>query len=415
LKPPETPYLVLVDHSPSALHVLESIRQMGLRIFYLGKDRQLQDQSDLHRDIQVTTELDQLLQESGEELKKLPIAGVFTFLEHAKFAERKLADYLGKLAIPEQTLLYGRDKLKMREAIRDAGLPCPEFHFIADSEQAPLAPMSFPFIIKPNLGYASGGVQLVHSQESFQAALHTIRRMNHFVLKTGFAGAVGAICEQFIAGPEFSVDSITVGGWTRSFCICGREFPGDQNFQDYVYFSPPEHEAAIRPELETQISKLLREIGYSDGPSHTEIRYHQESRTWYILETALRVGFAGNIGRLHEEITGIPYNMLALRAALHQLSAEELLAQAPCRSAHGILFTPATGKGGTISSIGGIDLLRQDSRIKYFHLQKDVGQNVIAYPKGLEYLGVVIGVTPTREAREALAAELCQKVVFHYE
>jgi hypothetical protein len=59
--------------------------------------------------------------------------------------------------------------------------------------------------------------------------------------------------------------------------------------------------------------------------------------------------------------------------------------------------------------------LKTDHRIKHFEFEKNIGDTVTAYPKSLDYLGVVIGTTDSFDDLDRLSNELSRKVVFEYE
>lgn len=407
--------ILLIDHSGSSIEVFNDLFKMGYYVLYVGTNEKLQRISNEYINIHPVTETERFLEEHGERLKKLNISAVYSFLEHAKIAENRIANYLGKKTIPLDVLAIGRDKKLMRDSFKLSGSFDGAYHFIPDDSIEVSPPMNFPFIIKPNLGFASGGVQFVKNQEQFISALKIIRRLNKFVFKKNQAGVTGALCEEFIDGPEYSLDSITVDGRTRSFCICSRSFPGVEDFQDYIYYTPEDKDEEIIKTLEHLISNALSEMGYKNGPSHAEFRYDIKNKRWQLLEVGLRVGFSGLVGRLFTEISGVNYNQLAIRSSQNDIGFDELSSILRKPDGLGVIFVPETGKGGKVESIGGASLLMDDPRIKYYAFEKHPGEVVIPYPKSLDYLGIVIGVAENTNDLENLISLLTEKVVFKYE
>lgn len=406
---------LLIDHGSSSAGVFNDLKSMNYYVFFIGKNTRLQKMSDEFIDLNPVTETDLLLKKYGEYLKELNVDTVYSFLEHAKISENKIASFLGKKTIPKEVLSIGRNKYLMRQSFTKSGGSDCEFHFIKDDIRDPIPPMAFPFIIKPNLGFASGGVQLVRDKDQFNSALKIIRRLNKFVLKTNHEGETGAICEQYIKGPEFSLDSITIGGNTRSFCLCARSFPSEDNFQDYGYYTPEDPNEQMIKSLELLIGITLKEMNYLDGPSHAEVRFDTKNNRWQILEIGLRVGLAGLVGRLINEITEVNYNQIAIKSSQGLMNFEDLIKIPRSKKRYGILFVPETGKGGKVKSIGGVDFLSTDGRVKHFEFEKNIGDTVTAYPKSLDYLGVVIGTTNSFKDLETFSVELSSKVVFEYE
>lgn len=409
------PWIILVDHTTAAIHVVEHFQKNGWRVFYLGTNEALQKLADGFVGESPNSSMEIFLDRYARQLMSLNPVAVYSLLEHAKSSEARLAEALNCRSISAATLRLSRDKNLMREKMKAAGLTTVKTQFIPDGVSLPQADLPFPFIVKPNSGYASGGVQRVHNAEQFAGACGIVRRLNRFVLGKDAAIQTGVLCEEFIEGPEFSVDSITVAGRTRVFCVCGRSFVAEENYQDYLYYTSPVFPAGQSlSNLEAAVSRFLTAMEHTDGPSHTEVRFDLKRNQWIVLESGLRVGFAGNIGKLIEETSELPYNAMALKAHMKSLSPKEF-AIASGQNKFGFVFTPATGKGGIIKAVRGLSWLESHPAIRFFNFQKQVGDAVVPYPKGLEYLGVIIGVSETREGQQALAQEVAERVEFVYE
>ena len=408
-------WIVLVDHTRAASHVIHDLRARGLKIFFLGLDKVLQQICDDFIAEDPTQNTEAFLDRHGDRLMKLGGSGVYTLLEHAKHAEAQIAHYLGKSVVSDATLGLSRDKHLMRKLLSDSPLEPVKFQFFPDGSDISAPVLNYPFIVKPNSGFASGGVQLVHSLAEFQSAAHVIRRLNRFVLGKDKPIKTGILCEEFIRGPEFSVDSLTVNGVTRTFCICGRGFLAEENYQDYLYYTSPElPERQTVIDVQSFVGDFLSRIGLENGPSHTEIRWDLEKKTWKILESGLRVGFAGNIGKMIEAVCGVPYNFLALKAHLGQLAVEDLERFSAKTGGFGFVFTPSIGTGGVIRNIRGPEFLKSNPQIIFYEFLKQIGDAVVPYPKGLEYLGVIIGTASSRVEQQRLAAVTAQEVEFLY-
>jgi hypothetical protein len=405
--------LVLLDHCFGASELVNELRELGLSIVFFGRSPELQTLCDASFDLSPSTDL-RLIERQVDGLNAFDVIGAYTLVEYAKYCEGALNSRLKNLMVPSEVLVKGRDKYEMKKAFLDLGIPSPEYVFIPSSLTNPSPPFAFPFIVKPNLGFSSAGVSLVGSRDEFYQARKAITALNNLVLRHGDQ-IKGMICESFIDGPEFSVDCITADDHTRIACICARRFVAERNFQDYVYYSPPLDCNVRLNELQELIPGLLSGLGYRSGPSHTELRLHSETGKWYVLETAFRVGFAGLIGQLVREITGTHYNYIAAKAALGRLTRRELDHLDFEATRFGVLFTPATGVGGKIKRVHGRAFLASDNHIKYWTLLRNEGDTVIAYPRGVEYLGAVLGVAESLADLETLTARICSEVVYEYE
>lgn len=407
-------YVVLLKQAEGSLFVFDDIIELGYKIIYVSDSNPRSEVVDIFIDYDLKKNTDSLLHDFGPVLKKYKIVGVVAYSEHLKIAEMQISEYLNLLKCPKETYFYGRDKFLMKEKIKASKIPFVKYHFI-DHQQNDTEPvMEFPYIVKPNLGYASGGVYLVNSEDSFKKAIKSIRRLNFFVLEKELTMKPGILCEEFIDGPEFSVDSIHINGQVRSICVCQRGFPSEKNFSDYVYLTPPDNCPVDINVFQEIVKKISAEIGYMWGPSHAEFRIDVEKKSVYLLEIGLRVGFTGNIGRLCKLSTGFDYNKMAIQASLGKLSFDELQSYTIEAKKIGLSFIPDTATGGEIQEIMGLDFIKNEKRIVNYHFNKGPGDIVIPWPKGLEYLGEVTAVAETQEEMKELLSAIESKINFKY-
>lgn len=357
--------------------------------------------------------------ESDEELaaiRKYDVAGTFCLSENLKETESEFCRKLGLHRPSESTLRSSRDKLYMRTSI-----PAPEgsefrFRGIDDSVENPQAPLDFPFVVKPNLGYASVGVSVVRNVDEFEERVRSIRKMNRFFLGNTFRAVPSAVlCESLLEGPEFAVDSITVGGITRVFGIFSRTFAAKYDFQDHILVLDPSLDHALRKQIENCVVNHLNLAGYTDGPSHTEIRLHKDTGIPVVLECALRVGAGGCMGAIIERATGFAHNAWAVRSQLRDISPVEwdsLPEVLPYR--YGLFFVPDGGAGGVIKCLNGQDFLKQQPNIFYSLFHKKVGERLVPYPKGPDYPAVVLALADDRVQLNKTIEHLKAEVTVDY-
>jgi biotin carboxylase len=195
--------VVLIDHSPLAIFIIDDLHELGYDVIFVGKNRSLQAASDRFIDISPVSDVSGTV-DAIQRLRDCKIVGVYPALEHVKLTEYAVKKALGLVVPLLETFLEARDKYRMKRALVAAQVPTASFRFIPDDEIAS-PPFAFPFIVKPNLGFASAGVQLVNNSQAFAKAVKIIRRLNRFLLQEdGFV--TGTICEEFVDGPEYSVD-----------------------------------------------------------------------------------------------------------------------------------------------------------------------------------------------------------------
>jgi biotin carboxylase len=176
-----------------------------------------------------------------------------------------------------------RDKLAMRVAARDRGLPVPEFTGVFNDRSVNdwIARVPPPWVLKPRSSAAAIGIRKVNNGGELWEALHA-------------AGDQRSACvlEQFVAGEVYHVDSIVWGGRVV-FAVAfkyGRP-PMQIAHEGGIFITrrlPDDaHEGAALLDLNR---RLQQEFGLRDGVSHTE--FIGSGRDYLFLETSARVGGA---------------------------------------------------------------------------------------------------------------------------
>ena len=128
------------------------------------------------------------------------------------------AEKTGLPGIPYESALDASDKERMRKRFREEGIPSPEFIIMEKAEYREL-PFPWPVVVKPVDNMGSRGCRRVDSAEELEIAVKD-------ALYFSRSGRV--IIEEFMEGPEFSVDALVYNG---EITICG--------FADRHIFFPP--------------------------------------------------------------------------------------------------------------------------------------------------------------------------------
>lgn len=195
-----------------------------------------------------------------------------------------LREHLFVPGMGETTGRAFRDKLAMRRRARSAGIPCPDFVHVLNTEALRewTARVPPPWVMKPRAQAAAIGIRKLHSADELWPAIDA-------------AGDLFAeyVLEQFVPGDVFHVDSIVFDGQVR-FAVASR------------YSTPPmavAHEGGIfatrtlapgdpvSVALLQSNARVLQTFGLRRGASHTEF-IRAVSGDWFFLETSARVGGA---------------------------------------------------------------------------------------------------------------------------
>ena len=379
-------FVVLLDQEPGTATLSSELRGHGFRVICVSRSPRSAADTDIH--VPASEQIDELASAIRASVAAGELVGVYTFAENSKFRQLRLNAALGLEGDEPETVKGARDKATMRRVLRESGLATHDWHFLPDSAAVEKSPLEFPVVCKPNLGFASGGVRVVHEQAEYERAVLGIRRLNTLLLKPRSPVETGVVVEEFLSGPEYSIDAITWQGETRLFACCGKKYPEGNELIDFAYYSPAASELNdVFQEVVTQSAQSLR---YRFGPTHTEVRWDSRRQRWQVLETALRVGFNGHIGSMIRETSGVDYNLLALLSALRQPGAAEYF-RTPCEPRGlGVVFSPEVRGRGRFRGIPGLETLRRDPRVRSLSVIPEEGEWVSA--DGFNYYLILVAV-----------------------
>lgn len=276
-----------------------------------------------------------------------------------------------------------RDKTRMRRALEAKGLGQVRFRAcskLADAQEF-FAGIGGPIIVKPVMGTGSDGVSRVDDAAALAAA---------WKLAGGARSFGGVLCEEFIEGPEVSIEAVVVGG--ELFPVAITDKMTDARFLEIGHSQP----TLLSPDMQQRIfaatADVMRGLGVTDAVTHTEMRL--SPRGPVLIETHTRMG-GDFINVLTNETTGVDLGEIHVALALGE--KVEVRPQALSRGA-AVRFV--TGTAGRIASItlppagDGI----QDVR-SYVH----VGDNTSGRSASLDRFGHVVAVGESREAADRIA------------
>jgi biotin carboxylase len=282
-----------------------------------------------------------------------------------------------------------RNKLRMREVFRDAGLPVPWFRSVAlDPVPEPaLLGISYPCVLKPLSLSASQGVVRANDREEFLAGAARLRRLleSPVIRATREANLDQMLVEGYLPGREVAVEGLLTEGSLRILAIFDKPDPLDgPYFEETIYVTPTrltgDEQRALRKSFENAVGAL----GLTHGPVHAEFRLNQLG-VWP-LEVAPRP-IGGLCARaLRFEVSGerelIGLEELLLRHALGLPGSD-----APReRTASGVMMIPVP-QSGILEKVEGGEEARAVKGITNLEITARLHDYIAAWPDGSSYLG----------------------------
>jgi biotin carboxylase len=164
-----------------------------------------------------------------------------------------------------------RDKHRNRRLLTGAGLPQPAFAWTTGEDEAVAAAgrIGYPVVVKPRGMGASIGVVLARTEDEVRTAFHTAEDSSYDG-NTAYHG--GALVEEYLSGPEISVDGSVVDGEYLPMFLARKRIGMYPYFEELGHVLDGDDALLADPELLRVLRTAHTAIGYSSGITHTELK-----------------------------------------------------------------------------------------------------------------------------------------------
>jgi len=186
-----------------------------------------------------------------------------------------------------------KDKVKFREEIKDI---FPEFKFqkikLENIQTIPDKELTFPFVIKPSIGFLSIGVYIIYNIKDWIQVKEEIKPDN---LKSIFPKNVldtsHFIIEDFLQGEEYAIDYYhNDKGEVIILNILHHVFSSEKDTSDRVYSTSKAIINQHKLKLEEFLSKIGNKLQLKNFPAHAEVRIDEKGKIVPIEINPLRFG-----------------------------------------------------------------------------------------------------------------------------
>ncbi len=315
--------------------------------------------------------------------------GVFTAGTDFSATVAWVAGKLDLPGIPYESALKASRKGKMRRAFALARVPIPGF-VVLDNDQEPLehlGELSFPLVIKPVDNMGSRGIRRVDSREEL---------MDAFALAGKYSRSGKVILEEFIEGPEFSLDALVEKG---RITICGfadRHIFFSPYFIEMGHTIPTNLEPSVRDEIEEVFRDGIRALGITSGAAKGDIKLSPKGPVVGEIAARLSGGFMS--GWTFPFSSGVNVTRGALNLAVglppgdldplrNDVSAERACISIP----------------GKAELLRGVDEARKLSGIEFIHINTMTGERVCFPRNNVEKCGNFISRARERDTAAGIA------------
>jgi biotin carboxylase len=317
---------------------------------------------------------------AAQALSQSAFDGVVAVADRPTLIAALTAQRLGLAWHPPDAVATCRDKHRMRECFRAAGMPVPEnFRAPLDYDPRGIAErLGFPVVLKPLGLSASRGVIRANDTDEFVAAFQRIRRILEQADEPGDAIQI----ERYIEGREFALEGLMTRGELRVLTIFDKPDPLDGPFfEETIYVTPSRESREVQCAIVEAARRAVCALGLWHGPIHAEMRVNDAGV--YVLEVAARPigGLCARALRFGNDRT---LEDVVVLHAIGQMSGELRLTPA----ASGVMMIPVP-RAGILESVCGLEEARAVRGVDDVVLTAKIGQKLTPLPEGASYTGFI--------------------------
>jgi biotin carboxylase len=200
------------------------------------------------------------------------LAGVFTagtdFSANAAYVAKKF----GLPGHEYDACLNASDKVRMRGCFQKNNIPSPGFEEVDEKrllqilEDAENGKVKFPKVVKPADNMGGRGCRLVRNKEELkEAVLHAVK----------FSRTSRAIFEDYMEGPEFSIDAVVYKGTLTITGFADRHIYYPPYFIETGHTMPSVADEKTKNELIATFALGIKTLGLTEGIAKADIKYTQ--------------------------------------------------------------------------------------------------------------------------------------------
>lgn len=304
-----------------------------------------------------------------------PIDHVVSFSETDQDKAPAIAGRLGLNAVhSSETIGNVYDKFRMRQVLAGAGIDQTRSDLVSDLDDVRsfAAEHGYPVILKPRTGTASLGVSLIRSPDELEAAFAWA-----FASDEPWNGEL--IVEQFLDGPEFSVECFSEDGAHVVMAVTQKS-TGSVHFVESGHVLPAPIPGELRRRLGDYVLAALTALGVRSGPTHSEVILTEGGPA--MVETHVRLG-GDEIPELICDVFGLNARMLWARQASgeHVLPEIRKALRADPAACAGVRFLMPP-RAGRLAAVSGLAEARDLDGVVAVRQLKRAGEPLCAEARG---------------------------------
>lgn len=313
----------------------------------------------------------------------------------------RLNDELGLSGITREQAIRATNKHLMREAFESGNAPSPKSILTENAEDAWMHlqnDFSTDGILKPSRNSGSRGIAKV-SRDMDKADF-----INAYNIALNESRDKSVLLEQFIEGPEFSIEIIVWNGKVNVLTVTDKKTTGTPHFVELGHNQPSCYSAEEVEILKAAAVSGVKALGVNNCACHAEAKLMDGKA--YLMEIGARLGGDFISTELTHLSTGIDMVAAAINVAL---GIEPDLN--PKEEPKGVCIRYFCPKPGKLVSVGNTEILK-DPRVYLWEIYHKAGDVIPEVTSSLCRSGHVIVTESSPQKAIALADRMVDEVKF---
>lgn len=307
-------------------------------------------------------------------------------------AVAKACEVLGLPGISFDTAIKATDKGEMIKAFEAAGVEHPWYYIVTDYSELKtvIEKVTYPCIMKPTDNAGSRGVVLCHSR----AELEDEYEYSHRESRSGTV-----IIEEYLQGPEFSIEVMVVDGEPHVLQITDKLTTGAPHFVEMGHSQPTRQCRENQEIIRNLAIRACKAVGINVGPAHVEMILTKDGPK--MVELGARMGGDCITTHLVPLSTGIDMVGCTIKLAC----GEKIDIEPKFNKGAAIRYFNA--HNGTIKAVEGIEEAKKIPGVREIAIVHQIGEIIGEIGSSTDRVGFVIAQAETAED----AVMICEKVM----
>lgn len=298
----------------------------------------------------------------------------------------------GLPGISFETAVKATDKAEMIKAFEANGVEHPWFYIAEDKNafEAAKQKISFPCIMKPTDNAGSRGVVLAHDLKELEDA---------YGYSCGESRGGAVIIEEYLQGPEFSIEIMVTDGEPHVLQITDKLTTGAPHFVEMGHSQPTRQSSENSEKIKDLACRAVKAVGINMGPAHVELILTKDGPK--MVELGARMGGDCITTHLVPLSTGIDMVAATIETACG------IEPDIDRKYDMGAAIRYFDSSAGVLEAIEGIEEAKKIPGVKEITVVKDIGSRITDIGSSVDRIGFVIAQAGTPEE----AVEICGQAI----